>query len=98
MSGAISGWRGGTVSEVRVPAHDAFYMGLALAVTATGPQLYAADFKNNRVEVYNAQWAKVNRRQVQGPDAARGLRAVRHPDDRFADLRHLRPEGRGREP
>ena len=60
MSGAISGWRGGTVSEVKVPAHDAFYMGLALAVTPTGPQLYSADFKNNRVEVVNAQWAPVN--------------------------------------
>ena len=98
MSGAISGWRGGTVAEVKVPAHDAFYLGLALAVTPTGPQLYATDFKNNRVEVYDAQWALVNSRQVQGPDAARGLRAVRHPDDRPADLRHLRPAEPGRRP
>jgi hypothetical protein len=60
MSGAISGWRGGTASEVKVPAHDAFYLGLALAVTPTGPQLYAADFKHNKVEVYNSQWALVN--------------------------------------
>ena len=30
MSGAISGWRAGAASEVKVPAHDAFYMGLAL--------------------------------------------------------------------
>ena len=60
MSGAISGWRAGAASEVKVPAHDAFYMGLALAVTPTGPQLYAADFKHNKVEVYNAQWALVN--------------------------------------
>ncbi len=72
MSGAISGWRGGTVSEVRVPAHDAFYMGLALAVTATGPQLYAADFKNNRVEVFNAQWAKVNDDKFKDPTLPAG--------------------------
>ena len=72
MSGAISGWRGGTVSEVRVPAHDAFYMGLALAVTATGPQLYAADFKNNRVEVYNAQWALVNSDKFKDPTLPAG--------------------------
>jgi uncharacterized protein (TIGR03118 family) len=60
MSGAVSGWRGGTVSEVKVPAHDAFYMGLALAITPTGPQLYSSDFKNNRIEVVNAQWAPVD--------------------------------------
>ena len=60
MSGAVSGWRAGAASEVKVPAHDAFYMGLALAITATGPQLYSADFKNNRVEVVNAQWAPVD--------------------------------------
>ncbi len=60
MGGSISGWRSGTVAETKVPFHDAFYMGLALAVTATGPQLYAADFRHNRIEVYNAQWALVN--------------------------------------
>ena len=75
MSGAISGWRGGTVSEVRVPAHDAFYMGLALAVTPTGPQLYAADFKHNKVEVYNAQWALVNSDKFVDPTLPAGYGA-----------------------
>jgi uncharacterized protein (TIGR03118 family) len=60
MSGAISGWRSGTVSEVKVPAHDAFYLGLALAVTPTGPRLYSTDFKNNKVDVVDAQWAPVD--------------------------------------
>jgi uncharacterized protein (TIGR03118 family) len=60
QSGAISGWRGGTVSEVHVPAHDAVYLGLAIAVTPTGPQLYSTDFKNNRIDVVNAQWAAVD--------------------------------------
>ena len=96
MSGAISGWRAGTASEVKVPAHDAFYMGLALAVTPTGPQLYAADFKHNKVEVFNAQWAVVNDRQVRRPDAPRGLRPVRDPDGRQPHLRHLRPAESGR--
>ena len=59
-----------------MPFHDAFYMGLALAVTPTGPQLYAADFKHNKIEVYNAQWALVNDRQVRRPDAARRLRGL----------------------
>jgi uncharacterized protein (TIGR03118 family) len=60
MSGAISGWRGGTVSEVKVPAHDALYLGLALAVTPTGPRLYSTDFKNNKVDVVDGQWAAVD--------------------------------------
>ena len=60
MSGAVSGWRSGTVSEVHVPAHDAFYMGLALAVTPTGPQLYSADFEHNKIDVVNAQWQPVD--------------------------------------
>jgi uncharacterized protein (TIGR03118 family) len=72
MSGAISGWRGGTVSEVKVPAHDAFYMGLALAVTPTGPQLYASDFRNNRIEVYDAQWALVNSNRFVDPGLPAG--------------------------
>jgi DNA-binding beta-propeller fold protein YncE len=57
---------------VGVAPHDAFYMGLALAVTATGPQLYAADFKNNRVEVYNAQWALVNDDRFKDPTLPAG--------------------------
>jgi len=60
MSGAISGWRSGTVSEVKVPAHDAFYLGLAIAVTATGPRLYSTDFKNNKIDVVDGQWNAVN--------------------------------------
>ena len=47
-------------------------MGLALAVTATGPQLYAADFKNSRVEVYNAQWALVNSDKFKDPTLPAG--------------------------
>ncbi len=58
-----------------MPAHDAFYMGLALAVTPTGPQLYAADFKNNRVEVYNAQWALVNSDKFVDPTLPAGYGA-----------------------
>jgi uncharacterized protein (TIGR03118 family) len=75
MSGAISGWRAGAASEVKVPAHDAFYTGLALAVTPTGPQLYAADFKHNKVEVYDAQWAPVNDNKFVDPALPAGYGA-----------------------
>jgi uncharacterized protein (TIGR03118 family) len=58
-SGAISGWRSGTVSEVKVPASNAYYTGLALATTANGPMLYAPDFRNRKVDVFNGQWQPV---------------------------------------
>jgi uncharacterized protein (TIGR03118 family) len=56
-SGAISGWRAGAASEVKVPASSALYTGLAIATTASGPMLYAPDFHNGKVDVYNGQWA-----------------------------------------
>ena len=59
MSGAISGWRSGTVSEVKVRPRRLLH-GPRARGTSTGPQLYAADFKDNKVEVYNSQWALVN--------------------------------------
>jgi uncharacterized protein (TIGR03118 family) len=55
-SGAISGWRSGTASEIKVPASTAYYTGLALATTANGPLLYAPDFRNRKVDVFNGQW------------------------------------------
>ena len=101
MSGAISGWRAGAVSEVKVPAHDAFYMGLALAVTPTGPQLYAADFKHNKVEVYNAQWALVNSDKFVDPTLPAGYGAYGIQTIGDPHLRHLRaaePRGWARDP
>jgi uncharacterized protein (TIGR03118 family) len=56
-NGAISGWRAGAASEVKVPASTAYYTGLALATTASGPMLYAPDFRNRKVDVYNGAWA-----------------------------------------
>src|SRR5439155_303272 len=40
-------------------AAGAVYKGLAIATTATGPQLYATDFHNARLDVFNATWAAV---------------------------------------
>jgi len=60
MSGTISGWRGGAVSEVKVSKPASFYLGMTLAVTATGPQLYSTDFKGNKIDVVNKDWAAVD--------------------------------------
>jgi uncharacterized protein (TIGR03118 family) len=38
---------------------DAIYKGLAIAQTAAGPRLYAADFHNARVDVFNGSWQPV---------------------------------------
>jgi uncharacterized protein (TIGR03118 family) len=67
LGGAIYGWRGG------VPANNAIlgisradvgavYMGLAIATPSamTGPRLYAADFRNNRVDIVDRNWQLVN--------------------------------------
>src|SRR2546428_11727731 len=61
--GTIAGWNPslGTAAGVKVDSSGAgaIYKGLAIATTATGPQLYATDFHNARVDVFDATWAAV---------------------------------------
>jgi len=61
--GTIAGWHPslGTASQVKVDSSEAgaIYKGLAIATTATGPQLFATDFHNARIDVFNAAWAAV---------------------------------------
>lgn len=61
--GTILGWGNllGRVAEVKVnsTAAGAIYKGLAIAQTDSGPQLYATDFHNGRVDVFNATWGPV---------------------------------------
>lgn len=42
------------------PAHDAVYKGLAIAQTQSGDFLYAADFHNNRVDVFDSAFHLLN--------------------------------------
>jgi uncharacterized protein (TIGR03118 family) len=48
-----------TVPNPFAPAHGASYKGLALAQTATGAFLYAADFHNNHVDVFDSAFHAV---------------------------------------
>src|SRR2546430_4708636 len=61
--GTIAGWTpsAGNVAQVKVDssAAGAIYKGLAIATTETGSQLYATDFANARVDVFNDTWAPV---------------------------------------
>jgi uncharacterized protein (TIGR03118 family) len=66
--GRIRGWNptvSPTVAQVGVDRSGAgaIYKGLAIAQTASGPRLYAADFHNARVDVFDGSWNLVG-----GPD------------------------------
>jgi uncharacterized protein (TIGR03118 family) len=59
--GAIRAWNGaqGTTAIVVVPPAGAIYKGLAIADTADGPRLYAADFHNARIDVFDGSFGPV---------------------------------------
>ena len=62
--GKIRGWDPSVAPTEAVVAVDnsaagAIYKGLAIADTASGPRLYAADFHNARVDVFDGSWNPV---------------------------------------
>ena len=73
-------------------AVGAVYKGLAIA----NDRLYATDFHNGRVDVFDESFKLVHGR-LQGPEDPEGLRAVRDPGARREHLRHLREAGCGEE-
>ena len=60
-AGQVLAWRGGLASaQVVSSAPDgAIYKGLAFATTAGGPRLYATDFHNGKVDVFDSSWTKL---------------------------------------
>jgi len=60
LNGTISAWNGGTTATIEATTPGAVYTGLALANTASGPLLYAANGAQNRVDVFNGSWMPVN--------------------------------------
>ena len=60
--GTISAWRGGsTAALVTVPASPgAEFKGLAISNGPSGPRLYATDFGNAKVDVFDGSWNPVN--------------------------------------
>ena len=60
--GSILAWRGGsTAALVTVPSSDnAVFKGLAISNGSAGPRLYATDFHNGRVDVFDGSWHMVN--------------------------------------
>ena len=57
--GTISAWRGGSTAALVTADRsqfDAIYKGLAISNGPPGPRLYAADFHNARVDVFDGGW------------------------------------------
>ena len=67
-AGIISGWSPAvpppmpsTQAQTAVTVPGAIFKGLAIADTANGPRLYATDFHNDKVDVWDASFAPVHR-------------------------------------
>ena len=61
--GKIRGWPGSGPAQVTAAgssAPGAIYKGLAIANTQAGPRLYATDFHNGRVDVWDSSWTLVS--------------------------------------
>jgi uncharacterized protein (TIGR03118 family) len=57
--GTISAWRGGSTAALVTADRSPFgaiYKGLAISNGPSGPRLYAADFHNARVDVFDGGW------------------------------------------
>jgi uncharacterized protein (TIGR03118 family) len=57
--GDLSAWAGGTAATLVGHTNGAIYKGLALAHTPSGPELLAADFHDNRIDVFDGTFAPV---------------------------------------
>ena len=72
-------------------------MGLAIATpsAATARGSTRPTSRNNRVDMVSDTWQLSRAGRVRGPEPARRLRRVRHPDGRQPDHRHLRAAADG---
>jgi uncharacterized protein (TIGR03118 family) len=67
--GVISGWNGGTAAIRMVnDAPDASYLGIALASDGGNNFLYAANFAEKKIDVYDKDWAEVTTKPFIDPD------------------------------
>jgi len=51
-----------TTAQTVASVHDAIFKGLAIANTSNGPRLYATDFHNNRVDVWDGNFMRVHKK------------------------------------
>lgn len=72
-NGTIDAWAGGTTAVTKVTKADAIYKGLAIGTDGTGFLLYATDFHNGRVDVYDANFQPVMPDTFSDPSIPRGF-------------------------
>ena len=51
-----------TTAQTVASAHNAIFKGLAIANTSKGPRLYASDFHNNKVDVWDGNFMRVHKK------------------------------------
>ena len=101
-AGTITGWSPAvpppptsTQAQTAVTVPGAIFKGLAIADTATGPQIYASDFHNGEVDVWDANFAPVKRAGAfTDPALPAGYAPFGIQADDRRDRRHLRQAGR----
>lgn len=73
--GTIAAWKGGTIVPIVVDssASNAIFKGLAIANDGTGNFIFAADFHNNRVDVFNSTFGSVTDRHFIDPSIPAGF-------------------------
>lgn len=60
--GTISGWNGGTTAIRKInKSPNSFYSGLAIATDAGNTFLYAADFAQGKIDVFDTGWNEVSK-------------------------------------
>jgi uncharacterized protein (TIGR03118 family) len=57
LAGNIDAWNGGSAATLQASHTGAAYTGLTFGTVGTTPFLYAANFAQNSIDVYNAAWA-----------------------------------------
>jgi uncharacterized protein (TIGR03118 family) len=73
LDGIISGWNGGTAAIKKIDdSPDAVYTGIALAADGADRFLYAANFSEGKIDVYDTAWAEVNNKPFMDPDLPAG--------------------------
>lgn len=71
--GGVSGWNGGATAVKKVDAFpNAAFLGIALANDAGNNFLYVANFAQNKINVYDKDWAEVSKPFVD-PDIPSGF-------------------------
>ena len=60
-NGVIRAWGGGPAAETELDlsGEDAVFKGLAIANTSAGSRIYATDFHNRRVDVFDGSWTQI---------------------------------------